>query len=404
MEASKSIEVPSRTGAGARAGVRAVECASVGASVPKKAGLDNTTKSASPRDLINHDTGEVFTEFDPTLKWQLQALSRVALPGHRVQICMRHVRADRNEVQVKQSLESLRTYYANLMACGSVWACPVCAPKIQHIRSLEVRAAIDHWTDQGGAVVMPTQTTQHNHLDKLSVLLEAFTLALRHSKSGKSYQKLKKRLGIAHSIRALELTHGRHGWHPHAHTILFLEDKTDLDRLAGEMFPLWQSATRRAGLREPSRQAFSVVDASEVKTYVTKMGQEYQWSAEHELVKAHSKSGKGGMSPFDMLRANLDQSQPATLARFAEFAHTFHGKRQLVWSNGSKVELLGTEGLSDQQISDSLGECDPVLAYINLDQWRMIRQHNLQGQVLQVVEKFGKEGLKHMLLEYSDRI
>ena len=374
-----------------------------------KGALDNRTKSASAQRLkANLETGEILRDYDPTLKWQLQAVARLSLGvydsnieyknTHRIRICMRHIREDRSEVQVRQSLESLSTYYANLMACGSVWNCPVCAPKIQHIRALEVRAAINYWLEQGGVVAMSTHTTQHNRSDNLLGLLTSFNKALQGSKSGRSYQRVKEVFGIAHSIKALEVTYGFNGWHPHAHTILFLEKDSSLEELAGEMFPLWKSAAARAGLREPSEKAFKVVDASKVKSYVTKMGQEYQWNAEHELVKAHSKVGKGfSYSPFDFLRANLDESNPYLLGKFAEFVYTFHGRRQLVWSRGSKKALLGHEGQTDQEIADSLGQLDPVLAFITLEDWKKVRRSNLQGDLLKVAEDFGKEGVKNFL-------
>jgi len=364
-----------------------------------KVSLDNTTKSTSARvPKVDLETGEILTQFDPTLKWQLQALARVALPNHRINVCMRNIRADKHEVLVRQSLESLRTYYSNLMACGSVWACPVCAPKIQHIRALEVRAAIDFWTEQGGTVVMPTHTTQHNRSDKLQELLKGFLLAMMKNTGQRAYTRFRNAYGIAHSVKALELTYGSNGWHPHAHTILFLEQDADFEELAKEMFPMWKSAAVRAGLREPSEKAFKVVNASEVRTYITKMGTEYQWNAEHELVKAHSKTGKGSSySPFDFLRANLEKSDSHLLSRFSEFAYTFHGRRQLVWSNGSKKALLGHDGLTDQQIADSIGKLDPVLASIALEDWKIVRKNNLQGELLQIADDYGLSGVQNFL-------
>jgi hypothetical protein len=107
------------------------------------------------------------------------------------------------------------------------------------------------------------------------------------------------------------------------------------------------------------------------------------------------------MTPFDMLRAYLDNpGDGRLLARFAEYGANFHGKRQLVWSNGLKKQLLGTDGLTDQQIAESIGEADPVLAHIPLDQWHIVRRHNLQGQVLRVVADYGRDGLSHFLAEY----
>ncbi len=334
----------------------------------------------------------------------MQAVARLALHGQRIQVCMRHLRADRKLVQVKRSDQSGKTYYSGLMACGSVWCCPVCAPKIQAVRALEVRAAIDNWTAQGGSVVLLTQTVRHDRRDNLDTLLGQFTDASQRFKRGSPYKRSCKRLGIAGSIRALEVTDGANGWHPHAHTILFLNGLSVSHKsIHRELFKLWESAAARAGFEgQLSPDAFDVQDASKVKNYVTKMGTEYQWNAEHELVKAHSKTGSASsMTPFDMLRAYLDNpGDGRLLARFAEYALNFHGRRQLVWSDGLKKRLLGTDGLTDQQVADSIGEFDPVLAEIAYPDWKLIRRHNLQGQVLRVVADFGRDGLDHFLAEY----
>jgi hypothetical protein len=183
----------------------------------------------------------------------------------------------------------------------------------------------------------------------------------------------------------------------------FCKGGVPLHDLHADLFRLWESAARRAGFEgQLSSAAFDVQDASAVKTYITKMGTEYAWNVEHELVKAHSKTGSSSsMTPFDMLRCYLaEPDNGRLLALFAEYACNFHGKRQLVWSNGLKKRLLGTEGLTDQQIADSTGEADPVLAYIPLDDWHLIRRYNLQGHVLQVVQEFGSPGLRHLLGVY----
>jgi hypothetical protein len=305
------------------------------------------------------------------------------------------------QVRVLESAKSGKAYYSGVMACGSVWVCPVCAPKIQAVRSQEVRAAIDAWH---GSVVLITQTVPHSKRDALEPLLKQFTEALRKFKAGSPYKRACKRLGIAGSIRALEVTDGANGWHPHAHTVLFLSGHcSSYKSIHGELFKLWESAARRAGFEgQLSPDAFDVQDASKVKNYVTKMGVEYQWNAEHELVKAHSKSGSShSMTPFDMLRRYLEAPDDGRLlARFAEYGNVFHGKRQLVWSDGLKKLLLGTDGLTDQQIANSTGEIDRVLASISYDDWKLVRRYNLQGQVLRVVADFGRDGLDHFLTEY----
>lgn len=367
-----------------------------------KAALDNTTKSATPPQTASVVTGVISSDYDPVEKWHLQAVARRALGDkHRINVCMRHVRADRREVDVRRSGRSGRAYYSGLMACGCVWTCPVCAPKIQAVRTQEVRAAIDAWE---GHVLLLTQTVPHQRTDKLEKLLGRFTDALRKFKQGSNYKRLSERYAISGSIRALEVTDGLHGWHPHAHTILFIDaPDVPLRDMEKDLFRLWESATRRAGVEgKVSPSAFKLQDGKQVKAYVTKMGAE--WGPEHELVRAHSKRGHGeSHTPFDMLR-NYEPKPSCGryLARFAEYANNFHGRRQLVWSDGLKKRLLGTEGLTDQQVADSIGEKDVILAQIPLEDWIIIRKNNLQGHVLQIVNEFGKEGLQHLLSVYRE--
>lgn len=363
-----------------------------------KPALDNITKFASTRAFVDHETGEVFRTYDPTLKWQLQAVSRQALQAskHRILICYRNIRKDRNDVQVRQSQKSLRAYYANLMVCGSVWVCPVCAAKIQAFRALEVRHALNTWQAKGGSVVMLTQTVPHSKQDVLNDLLYNFSESLRFFKAGRSYQAQIDNYSIAGSIRALEVTHGSHGWHPHSHTIMFLKNQAEYDEMQSELFPLWKNAVVRQGLGEPSEKAFTIQDAGEVRNYITKLGNEYQWSAEHELVKSNSKSGRGGLSPFDMLRTNLDETNKKNLELFKEFSKNFYGKKQLFWSRGLKKEVGITKDFTDEQVAQSIRENDPVLAFITGEQWKIIRKKNLQGDILRIVQEAGSEALKHV--------
>lgn len=370
--------------------------------------LGTTTKSASAStSRVDLETGEIIVQGDPYAKWAEQSTARVALPGHRIQVCMRHVRTDRYEVEVHQSEKSRRSYFSGVMACGSVWVCPVCARKIQAVRAAEVRAAIEEATGRGWQVAMVTQTVRHSRQDILETLLGQFSDALRRFKGRRAYTRLSKAHGIKGSIRALEVTWGQaNGWHPHSHTILFLEGG-DLVRLEEELRQVWAAAVDAVGLPRGNDHGLVVGDAADVETYLTKQATEgYRWGAEDELVKAHSKRGRGGrFTPFDFLRAYLDEPDSGQmLALFAEFAYTFHGRRQLVWSNGLKRELLGADGLSDQEIADSLGENDSLLGNISLEVWRYIRRRNFQAEVLKVADLHGADGLRRLLEVYEGKV
>lgn len=368
---------------------------------PKTAPLDNNTGIATPLSSVDESTGEIKPVRDPLLKWQLQAVSRLALGSkHRLRICCRHVRPDWNEVQVRGRSDR-RAYYAGLMACGLLWVCPVCAAKIQSVRAAEVRSGIDAWTTASGSVLLLTLTVPHTRRDDLSGLLSGFNDAYRRFTNGAPMKRLKQAYGLSGSIKGLEVTWGEaSGWHPHAHVLLFLDKSPDMAGLAAALFTRWCSATSRSGFGELARSAFSLQDGSAVRTYVTKLGSEYTWGAEQELVKSHTKRGRAGerYTPFDFLRSYLDEPDNGRLLYlFGEFAATFKGRNQLVWSRGFKRSLLGSNGLTDQQVTDSIGEIDPVLARVTLDDWRRIRRAGLQGELLHIVQEFGQLGADNLL-------
>lgn len=318
---------------------------------------------------------------------------------------MSAVRTDWREVQIRTSTKSGRAYFAGLMACGSVWVCPVCATKIQQVRAEEVRSAIASWNDQGGAAALLTLTVPHDRHDVLATLKADFTRALGELWKERRWSELRERFGIFGTIRNLETTWGEaSGWHPHSHVLLFVAGGTDLAQLADDLFPVWQRVVARRGLGAVSRAAFSLQDGTHVSRYVTKMSYGADWGPAEELVRGHTKSASGlRFSPFDLLGEVVygEHDRPTVWryqALFREFAAAFHGTRQLQWSKGLKRALLGTEGLTDEEVADSIGEADPVLIVLNLEQWQAVRRGNLQGDVLLIAELHGADGVRHFLV------
>lgn len=374
--------------------------------------LDSTTNNcATPTRTaflggpIDHSTGEVFLRWDPFRKWQLQAAGKKLLTGHRLGVCMAAVRPDWKQVEVRQSSESGRCYYSGLLACGSVWVCPVCASKIQQVRAAELRQAIAVAGDRGLQVAMLTLTAPHDRHDDLRELLGGFTGALGALTRGRAWTKeLRPAYGIAGYVRALEVTWGEaSGWHPHAHVLLFLRRGARLEELANALFPSWETAVKNRGLGQVNRAAFSLQDASHASRYVAKLGSGLEWGAAEELVRSHTKSaGAERYSPFDLLGEyaypDVERGNPARFgALFREYAAVFHGRRQLQWSQGLKRQLLGTDGATDAEIADSLGELDEILATLTVADWSLVRRHSMRGELLLVAELHGPAGVRHLL-------
>jgi len=367
------------------------------------AALETPTRFASaPSGTASLDeaTGELLPEWDPTIKWQLQAVARAALgPDHRVHHCHRHLQGHRHEVEIRERVNGGGRFLGNLQTCGSVWVCPVCAAKIQAVRALEVRSAIDAWTDRGGGVLLASLTFRHSRADVLEDILRRFKVAVRAMRDGKRYQRAKRELGLAGSITGYEVTWGHaNGWHPHAHVLLFVDGDATVDDARALLWPLWERACARADL-EVEPWAFDVRDGAAVRSYVTKIGTEYLWNAEHEVVKSHTKRGRSGMTPFDFLRAHLeDPAGGPWLRLFAEFARAFHGRNQLTWTRGFKHELLGSDGQSDDAVAASLGEQYVVLATITAHDWIALRRAGYDGgTVLRTFDLAGWDGLWRLI-------
>ena len=296
-------------------------------------------------------------------------------------------------------------YYVGLMVCGSVWVCAVCAFKIQALRALQVRAAIDAHVELGGSVWMVTQTVPHYLHNDLISLLNSFSKSFQAFKSGMTWVSIKDSFAISGYIKALEVTwSAQHGWHPHLHTIFFLDreqSEVDLKGLHSAMFAQWNRCTSRNGFAELSPKAFSIQDASKVKEYLNKMtGERYLWSSEHELTKLHTKKGRNNsFVPYDFLRAYRETRDILYANLFETYSQAFHGKLHLTWSRGLKARYLITDQ-SDEDLAGEIGEEDVFLAMLDFWQWSALRRLKgvrWRGEILQVVKEFGKEGLEHYL-------
>ncbi|WP_341894301.1 protein rep [Ferrovibrio terrae] len=245
-------------------------------------------------------------------------------------------------------------HYAGLETCGSVWTCPVCAARVAEARRDEVEKIMDAHTSMGGAVYMATFTIRHHAFQRCGDLRASLVEAWRRVQQGSVWQGLKERYGIIGTIRALEVTHGQNGWHPHLHLLIctkrILSD-VQQSALADGLWNRWSSSLHRGGLGSATRDAFQFDrcgTAADAGAYVAK------WGAASELVKGHAKLARGGgMSPWQLLReAGAGSKEAANL--FREYAKAFKGARQLTWSVGFRAAYgFGPEVDDDHLLEDT---------------------------------------------------
>jgi len=246
-------------------------------------------------------------------------------------------------------------HFVGLETCGSVWHCPVCAAKIAETRREEVAQAIDGVQSIGGSAYMLTLTMRHNKYHDLSFLREHIVNGWRKVQNRRAYRSIKEEYGVLGTVRAIEVTHGQNGWHPHLHILFIFEGpllEKDEAHIQAELFQIWADVIDAAGGGQVSLDALDFRQAT-TSDYVTK------WGADRELVKGQEKLGNGSRSPWQL----LDDSQKGDLQAgelFKEYGKTFKGSRQLTWSKGLKA-LFDIGDITDEQAAEFATESDEQL-------------------------------------------
>lgn len=331
-------------------------------------------------------------------RYRLQFVARALLAGHRIQVCLRFMTAERDLVEVWKSREHRRAHYKGLMICGSVWVCPVCAAKVSEGRRTEMLEAVQTWRDRGGRVLLLTQTVPHHAGQGLKEVLEGFQRARSYERRHWRWRKVKEALGIAGSVRALEVTWGGNGWHVHVHELLFVQgDAPHLAVMEFDCLASWQGACEAVGVDTPNGHGVRLHDGTYAAEYASK------WGIADEVTKAHVKRGRGEhLGPWDLLRrvyetVSLGKGDSIAARAFKEYADTFKGRRQLVWSRGLRALLGLVKESSDEELAEGGDDDALLLGSLSRRQWVAVRDAEKRGELLEVATEEGWAGVLRLV-------
>lgn len=349
------------------------------------------------KDLQNRVSLGIYTKFHATQYFQgfetgrlvryalLEAVQKL-LPKERVKSCLR-CRIDKTkEVSVKYNVSTRKAHYGNLQRCGSVWCCPNCSPKISEQRKNELKQAIERHERHKGGLYMLTLTIPHYMWNNLELLLLGFRGALKRFFSGTRKAKaIWADMGKIGHIKALEVTYGKNGWHPHYHILVFTKKELPEGYDLTPLTELWQNSCRLAKLPIPNEKYGLDFRKGEYSEYVTKWG----WNIESEMTKGHIKKGTAGnMTAWDLLKCYAfgdgdDVEKYGKL--FQEFARCFKGSQQLHWSRGLK-SMFGIGEKTDEQIADETQQNAEEIYDLNRELWRLICKYQRKADFLHCVE------------------
>jgi len=334
-------------------------------------------------------------------RYRLQATARRLLPDNKgIHQCMR--RAARGVAFPTIESNGERSRLTGVHRCKQGAICPVCAPKIAMAHAKELAAATTAAYALGWRVLHITYTLSHHAGESLEKVLSSIADARRkYFLAGRGYAALKSQIGIEGSARALEVTNGCNGWHPHFHVLVFVSGDIP-DDLEEKFTERWLHAVAKVGAGASRDHALRIEEGSQkISEYLNKFGRlpaEGGHSVEMEVSHGYAKNArKDAKTPFALLEADRIGEEDAA-GLFREYAGAMAGRALIRWSKGLRA-ALGLETDQPDEASDS-GEVFTEVAALSRAALLEISDESLLPAVLTAATA-GYETLRALLEMYD---
>jgi hypothetical protein len=197
---------------------------------------------------------------------------------------------------------SHRVGFGGLRTCDSPWACPVCAPSLAERRGEALARALAYFHSLGFRIVHAVLTVRHTKGEALSDVFGALADAWRYMGKDRAFRPHWSGLGYA---RAVEVTYGRNGWHPHIHLALVVPPERDLYELREALWEAWSGAVLEVGWAPSDRNAYfyDIIehsdDIAEIARYIAKTAN--SWGIGAEITGGSRKKSTEGLTPLQLL-------------------------------------------------------------------------------------------------------
>lgn len=293
-------------------------------------------------------------------------------------------------------------HWSGIERCASIWACPVCSAVIRAERANDIQAAVEKWQQEDNHLVFVTLTMRHRKTDKLDVTLNAALKAWQRICQGKAWEKFKARFGVQGYVRAVEITMGQNGWHPHIHALLFTDrpmTKADQDALTSALFDRWVTYVQKFGGGMPTKLRGIDVrpatkDGKVVAQYLGKLQEQKTPQPDQgigkEMARFDFKTGRGSsLTPFELLDATGedDESTFTAYRLWNEFVAATKGRRAITWSKGLRDLVALEDEKTDEEILEESEQDDLIFLVPGQIYDRIKNVPALLAFVLESVEK-----------------
>lgn len=319
--------------------------------------------------------------------------------------------------------------------CASAWACPVCAAKLSEVRAGEIDTGLARHLEtefhgRHGLAYFVTATAHHQagmHLSAtLDLVQESYRAVMQSSTAKRSLTRRRfrpgpngtrvvdrewqvyggaRRAGYVGQIRAVEITHGRNGWHPHIHTVFLFRAGTRpavAERWLHRLGVHWskQLVKRGSHCNDRGWDVRPIRTNADIGGYLTKI--DGGWGPGLELAGANRKTS-AGKTPFALLDEAAGGSAWAEMMFKIYEAATF-GRRTIVWSRGLKARL----GIVDQDDDEAIDEAPVdelvVEAVVPAGAWKQLLRTGQAAELLGALAGIAtQKGHPHELWRWPDK-
>ena len=290
---------------------------------------------------------------------------------------------------------------SGLVTCGSAWCCPSCACRIGPKRAEDIRQVIAAIESSGGCAFLLTLTLRHNRSHKLRDTWRALRTGWGRVVSGRRWVAEQEQFGIIGWTAAVEVTHGAAGFHPHLHSLIFLDGPTSREMMAelgGSMFARFER-----GLAKKGFTAIADKGGLDVRPVATTgphgvVLAEYLTKVAREITGGRNKEGReGNRSMFQVLADFCETGNADDFDIWAEYEQASHGMKQLTWSKGLRAwARLSEKEQTDEEIAEEDHGSEDLLA-LPSETWHAIRAR--AEAFLIAAEAGGLEGAERWLQE-----
>lgn len=317
-------------------------------------------------------------------------------------------------LRVRERANGRSVTWPGVMMCNSIHACAVCSSKIRAERRAELEVAFASVDDEHAPRMFTLTFRHHTGLD-LAELLAGMKLAWRFTRSTRRVRDIYDR-HVVGTVRAIEVTHGAHGWHPHIHVVALTSEWDDSEMTT--LREVWAKSVERA-FKKLAKERFARTPSRARARYEEKTANAYasafrpasnvgvKWSAarERRASAAHyisklglevthvasKASSSGSRSPWDIQRDAID-GDVRSIALAREYEKAMKGTR-LIEQDERMKGLAGALDLVRKQKEGEVGKGADVTVSLSVEfLFAMRRAERVDPLAVRRIEEAAKEG------------